>query len=476
MSRPVIDREQMEATASKAIEVDTTPGVDSEAEPGAPMSLRKLAVSGSAWTLLGHGGGEVVRLGSHLVLAQFLGPQAWGIMVMVNVVLRGLRMFSDVGIGPSLVQDPRGEEPDFYNTAWTIQIIRGGVLFVVACLLAWPVAIYSDSMALKWYVPVAALTVLIDGFASTGPALLHRRLELRKLTLFDFWCMVAASAVTIVLAILLRNVWALVLGGVAGATIRLIGTHTVVAVGRNHLRWDRDSARNLIRFGRWIFIATALTFLCSQGDKLVLAPVFDDHQLGLYGIAFLLAMAMPTAMGALSARVLFPLYARLSEQPLAQLRSKMTRVRILLHLVSILPQCLLAIFAQPFVELLYPVEYHDAGWILQILALGGIYWSIELTIAPALLARGDSFRHMLVLVSRAAGLLVCMGLGAWMGHRLGGPDGAVIGIVIGVAVSQVLYYPVLAWAVHRHGLWMPKIDLLAGLPGVLVAMGLILFT
>jgi O-antigen/teichoic acid export membrane protein len=446
------------------------------AVPAARPSLRRLAFSGSAWTLFGHGAGEATRFASHLVLAYFLAPEAFGIMIVVNVVLQGLRMFSDVGIGPSLVQDKRGEEPDFYNTAWTIQIIRGGALFIIACLLAWPMAIYSNSLALTMYLPVAALTVIADGFASTGPALLHRRLDLRRLTLFDLGCMAAGSAVTVILAIILRDVWALVLGGVIGAVLRLVGTHTVVAVGRNRIRWDRESARQLIRFGRWIFIATALTFVCAQGDKLVLAPLLNDAQLGLYGIAFFLAMGMPTAMGALAQRVLFPLYARLSERPLEQVRAKMAKVRILLHLVSIVPQCVLAVFAQPFVHLLYRPAYHDAGWILQILALGGIYWSIELTIAPALLARGDSFRHMLVLVSRAMGLLLCMGLGAWLGNRLGGPDGAVLGIVIGVAVSQVLYYPVLAWAVHRHGLWMPKIDLLAGLPGVLVAMGLILFT
>jgi len=448
---------------------DEAAAAPASAGAAATPSLKRLALSGSAWTLLGHGAGETLRFGSHLICAWLLDPAVFGVMVMVNVVLQGLKMFSDTGTGASIIQHKRGDDGAFLNTAWTIQVVRGACLFVAAAALAGPVALYRGHGELLLLIPAAAVSGLLNGFNSTAPATLHRHLELRKLTLFDLSWQVAGSVATIICVLLMRNVWALVLGGVIRAAIRLAATHTVIARCPNRFAWDRDAVRDLVRFGRWIFIATALTFLCTQGDKLILASTWSDRDLGLYGIAFFLAMAIPGLLRQQANRVLFPLYARISQESPDTLRRKMRRVRLWLHAATIAPMCVLAIWGQPIAQLLYTDKYQGLGWILQLLALGGIFHAVELTMSPVLLARGDSFRHMLVLVSRAVLLIACMIVG-------GVVDGQ-FGFVLGVAAAQVLYYPVLAWAVHRHGVWMPRLDLLVmATPAAVVALGILLLT
>ena len=407
-------------------------------------------MTGTAWTLCGHAGAQGLRIGSHLVLAWLLDPAIFGVMVMVDVVLQGLKMFSDVGTGPSIIQHKRGDDPAFLNTAWTVQVIRHACLFVTACLLAWPVAMYRGHDQLMILLPVAAVSALLGGFRSTAPATLHRHLELRTLTLFELAMQVIRSGATIVLALLLRNVWALVLGGIIGSAATLIASHTVIADRRNTFCWDREAVRHLVRFGRWIFIATGLTFLCSQGDKLILGGFLSDTDLGLYGIAFLLAMAVPQALRAVTNRVLFPVYSRIADQPTHLLRRKMTRARLLLLLATLPPLCVLAVWGRDIVELLYPARYHGVGWMLQLLAFGGVFRVVELTVSPVLLAAGDSFRHMLALISQSALLLGAMIVGGLL-------DGF-FGLVVGIAIAPALNYPVLAWLVHRYGVWMLWFD------------------
>jgi O-antigen/teichoic acid export membrane protein len=104
--------------------------------------------------------GQALRLGSNIVLAWLLFPEAFGLMLLVNVFMQGLQMFSDIGIGPSIIQNKRGNDPDFLNTAWTIQAIRGFVLWFIACVLAWPIAwIFAHNDPLAWklvlLIPVA---------------------------------------------------------------------------------------------------------------------------------------------------------------------------------------------------------------------------------------------------------------------------------------------------------------------------------
>ena len=110
--------------------------------PGGPFLKRALITSG-AWTMVGWFVMQVLRFGSNLILTRLLFPEAFGLMSLVIVFIVGLHMFSDVGIGPSLVQSKRGDDPDFYNTVWTIQILRGLGLWLISVLVAWPASLLA---------------------------------------------------------------------------------------------------------------------------------------------------------------------------------------------------------------------------------------------------------------------------------------------------------------------------------------------
>ena len=77
----------------------------------APKSLKQMATHGSLWTIAGYGTSQVLRFGSNLVLAKLLFPQAFGLMAIVNGVMQGLVMFSDVGIGQSIIRHTPSRRP-----------------------------------------------------------------------------------------------------------------------------------------------------------------------------------------------------------------------------------------------------------------------------------------------------------------------------------------------------------------------------
>src|SRR5438067_1658543 len=110
------------------------------ADVAAPASMKSRLVRGSVWALVGHAGSQALRLGGNLVLWRLLHAEAFGLMAIVNVLMQGLAMFSDVGIGPSIIQNERGGDPKYLDTAFTIQALRGFALFAVATAAAVPVA------------------------------------------------------------------------------------------------------------------------------------------------------------------------------------------------------------------------------------------------------------------------------------------------------------------------------------------------
>ncbi len=111
-----------------------------ETDQKSSLTLKQRAIRGSLWTLSGHTSSQILRLGSNLILTRLLFPEAFGLMALVQTFIIGLEMFSDVGIRPSIIQNHRGNDPSFLNTAWTIQVIRGFMLWLGACLMAIPAA------------------------------------------------------------------------------------------------------------------------------------------------------------------------------------------------------------------------------------------------------------------------------------------------------------------------------------------------
>ena len=118
--------------------------------------------------MAGHGASVLIRLASSLILTRLLFPEVYGVMSLVWMVMYGLAMFSDVGLGPAIIRDKRGDDPVFLNTAWTVQAIRGAVLWGGSCLAASPMAAFYGQPELAQLIPVAGLTALIAGFNSTA--------------------------------------------------------------------------------------------------------------------------------------------------------------------------------------------------------------------------------------------------------------------------------------------------------------------
>ncbi|MCR9111333.1 MAG: oligosaccharide flippase family protein, partial [Rhodobacteraceae bacterium] len=231
-------------------------------------SLKARFIRSSVFTLGGYALGQVLRLASNLILTRLLFPEAFGMMALVSVILQGLAMFSDVGVSPAIMQSKRGDDQKFLDTAWTIQVIRGVLLWGVACLLAVPVASIYGEPLLAWILPCAGITLLITGFNPTRIDTANRHLLIGRMTGLDLAVQALTVVIAVVLAWTLQTVWALVISGIISSVLVLLAYNLFLPGQRNRFQWERAAADELISFGKWIFLSTICGFLFTQGDKL----------------------------------------------------------------------------------------------------------------------------------------------------------------------------------------------------------------
>jgi len=448
--------------ASHIIEAEDSAMPAHPRRSAAVPSLRSLAIRGSSWTLAEYVVSQILRLGTNIILTRLLVPDAFGVMLVVNAVIQGLQMFSDLGLGQNIIQDKRGEDARFLNTAWTVQVLRGFVLFLGALALAGvSTHVYTDMPELLYLIPVCAIGTLISGFNSVNLYLLNRRLQLLRLSLINVGAQCITVACMVAWAMVWPSVWALVSAHLVASITRLIASHTLCPGPRAKFEWDPEAARSMFRFGRWIFLSTVFGFIAIRGDAFIFGLVESAAFMGVYAIALFLNQGMVQALHQIAGRVLFPIYARLAESGPERLRQQMFRMRAVLMALSVPAVCAIVVFGSDIVSLIYDDRYDEAGWMLELLSAGAVASVIGSTIGPVLLAVGDSFRFMALMAIRTVILIASMAFFWW--------QFGTVGLVFGVAIPDAIIYPFLVLLVRKYGVWHQWLDL----AGVLTAYVLI---
>ena len=255
------------------------------------ISLRARVLNAGAWSLAGFALSTIIRFGTNLLMTRLLAPEMFGVMAIASTVMVGLAMFSDLGVKQSIVQSKRGHEAAFLNTAWSIQILRGLLLWTAALcvslgiLLAGRVgvipagSVYS-APSLPFVVAVLSFSAAIGGFDSTKLIEASRELLVRRITKIEIASQIFGLAAMIAWVSVDRSIWALVTGSLCSTLARVTLGHAILPGVRNRWHWDKTASREVIHFGKWILVASILGFLVNSGDRLLLGGLVDFNGLG----------------------------------------------------------------------------------------------------------------------------------------------------------------------------------------------------
>ena len=362
-------------------------------------------------------------------MTRLLFPEVYGLMTLVWAVLTGLQMFADTGIVPTIIRDKRGDDPDFLNTAFTTNVIRGFLLWAISFLIAYPMASFYHQPALAQLLPATGLTALIHGFVSTSAYTRRRHMDFKRLAILDLFNETVVFVVLVTWAYFFPNVWAMVGGAVIGQIFFVIATHLYLPGIRNKLCWDRSALVTFMSFGKWIYFSSMVYFLSTQSDRFLLGKYLDIAHLGVYGTATVLSGAMLTIVLKINSDVLFPAYSRVMHQDTGRLRQVMLRSRLAIDAGMILPIAVIMVLGSRIVGLLYDPRYHDAGWMLQILSARILLVATLSNSESCLIALGHPKYSFLQNLLRTIAMFIAIPLG-W---SLGG----VKGVIWGVALSEI---------------------------------------
>ena len=387
---------------------------------------------------------NVLRLLGSIIMTRLLSAEAFGVIGIITSVVVTFGMLSDVGITAFIMRHMGADDKDFVNELWTLRLIRSIFLTVIVILAAYPVANFLGKPELQYAIALSSLMFIIDGLDSLGAILALKGRQQKRLSQLHLIAQTLNLALTIILAVIFRNFWAILIGNLAGQILGVCLSYYMFPGVRHRWRFSIDRAQEMWKFSRFITGSTILTLIISQTDKVVLAKVFSLEMFGLYMLAAGLAMVPAGVAGAYGERILLPRYSETARHDPESLRQAYYAQRIKVHLLYACGVGLLAGCAPLTIEILYDARYRDAALYFQILLLGSFFLFGNLAANHVMIAKSNSFFTLANNIVRLSFLCV-VGYIAYRGY---GPLGLIATVATVELVAQIYSWIVL----RKHGL------------------------
>jgi len=348
-------------------------------------SLSQRAVRGGFWVFLLRTTQQLFNFVRLIILARILSPNDFGLMGIALLTMATLDTFSQTGFQQALIQKKEDIKP-YLDSAWTVLILRGFILFAILFFIAPYAATFFNAPEAKPIVQVIGFAVLFQAFTNIGVVYFQKELEFNKQFIYHLSGTLADFIVAISAALILRSVWALVFGLLAGNFARFVVSYLIHPY-RPHLSSDLRKAKELFGFGKWVLGSSVLIFLITQGDDIFVGKLLGATALGFYQMAYRISNMPATEITHVISQVTFPAYSKLQDN-IPKLREAYLKVLQVTAFLSFPIAGLIFVLAPDFTKIFLGEKWMPMVPAMQVLVFAGLVRSIAATTGPIFHAVG----------------------------------------------------------------------------------------
>jgi lipopolysaccharide exporter len=440
----------------------------SDHQPPAPDSLLARTARGAGWVMAWRLGMRLLGLVSTLVLVRLIHPADFGIIALATSFMQTIDGMLTLGTEEAVIRESTPGR-SFYDTAFTLNLLRGLSVTVLVAALAYPAAHFFTDPRLGPVLLFVACLPLLDSSANIGAVDFRRDFAFHK----EFAIMVLPKLCGIIAAItaaaLLHSYVAMLAGMGVNRTLRVVMSY-VMHPYRPSL--SLRSWRGLAGYSAWTWLLSIAVLIRDRCDSLLLGRLMTTAAVGFYSVGAEVAALPTTELIEPLGRAAFSGFAA-GRQQNANPAETFLRLIGSAALLTLPAGVGLSLVAAPLVALAFGPGWEQAIPVLQILSLSFTvmvfgHLSLHLLSAHALLGRlvGITLTAAAVRVALLAALIPTYGL-----------TGAATAAAIAVVLEQAL---TVATALRRfhvgagailHRIWRPVLAAMA-MAAVLAGTGL----
>jgi polysaccharide transporter, PST family len=255
----------------------------------------------------------IITFVSTVTVARLLSPREYGLASMAAILLAFAQLFRDFGMTNAVMRkgDISAEELTllfWFNVATTL-----GLALIVATISPLASQFYREPVVM-WVMLVSVVGFTASGLALQHRAMITRDLRFGTLTRIDITSNVVGFLVTLTLAYVRRDVWAIVFGNLAQSLVGAV--QCTLASGWLPGRPRRSKEfRSILRFAANSSVYTVSVFLSNNAAPILIGHMLGSATLGQFNRAQALYQLPNTNLVSPVTQALMPLLVRLRAHP-----------------------------------------------------------------------------------------------------------------------------------------------------------------
>ena len=378
-----------------------------------------------AWRL----GMRLLGLISTLVLVRLIQPADFGIIALATSFMQTIDGMLTLGTEEAIIREAAPNR-EFYDTAFSLNLLRGLSVTVLIGAFAYPAAKFFDDSRLGPVLLFVACLPALDGVANIGVVNFRRNFAFHN----EFAIMVlpklCGMLAAILAAIMLHSYVAMLVGMGMNWILRVVMSYIMHAY---RPRLSLSAWRELAGYSAWTWLLSLALLVRDRSDSLLLGRLMNTSAVGFYSVGAEVAALPTTELIEPLGRAAFSAFAA-GRQQNRGVRETLLRLIGSAALLTLPVGVGLSLVAAPLIALTLGHGWEQTVPVLRILSLSFTvmvfgHLSLHLLSAHALLGRlvGITVVGALVRVGMLVLLIPPFGL-----------VGAAMGAALAVMVEQVL--------------------------------------
>ena len=274
--------------------------------------MNNKVISATKWSGITEIVAKLVNPITTMVLARVLTPDSFGVVATISVVISFAEIFTDTGFQKYIIQHEFkdiNEQLENVNVAFWSNCFVSIFLWIIIALLRNQIAEIVGYPELGAVLLVSCVSIPLSGFSSIQIALLKRNFDFKTLFYVRIASLFLPLLITIPVALICRNFWALIIGTIANNILTAI-ILVSKSVWRPKLYYSFIQLKEMLGYTIWTMMETILVWLTLYLDLLIVGKVLDSYYLGIYRTSIALVNQITNIVVGILVPVLFSALSR----------------------------------------------------------------------------------------------------------------------------------------------------------------------
>ena len=329
-------------------------------------NFKKEFASGVGYTAITKYAGMAISLVISAVLARILSPEDYGVIAIAMVIIAFLSIFSDMGIGPAVIQIQdldKSELDTIFSFTVYLGIVLGGLFYGASYLVAdW----YNDER-LVTVCQLLSLNLAFASFNIVPNGILLRNRRFRFIAIRTLSIQIVLGVMSVIAALAGIGLYALLINPVIGSIVIFVVNYHQYP--RNfYFILKKSPIKRVASYSIYQFLFSIQNYFTRNLDTLLIGKYIGMSNLGFYQKSYQLIGLPVGNIGHVVSPVLHPIMAQYQDDLIFQ-RDKYTKVLSILAMIGMPLSVFLCFTGAELITIVYGDQWGNAIPVFQILSL-----------------------------------------------------------------------------------------------------------